>query len=145
VEISTDLDFPPVGGSYALFIYLDAAHNLTIGRLGEFLFPAGLYVYFGSAHGAGGLRARLNHHLGVSRNPRWHIDYLRKVGEIDGIWYVIGAKGLECAWSSRISQIDGVRSIVARFGASDCRNGCEAHCWWLGAEKGILEDLLRIE
>jgi Uri superfamily endonuclease len=49
-------------GTYALLLKLDKQERITVGRLGTFGFPAGYYLYVGSALGPGGLRARLARH-----------------------------------------------------------------------------------
>ena len=48
-------------GSYVLVLKLEEDKRLTIGRLGTFEFPAGLYLYCGSA--LNGLEARVRRHL----------------------------------------------------------------------------------
>jgi len=61
-------------GTYALLLELDQQTVITVGRLGTCSFPAGSYVYVGSALGSGGLSARLAHH----RRPvkRFHYSIL---------------------------------------------------------------------
>ena len=54
---------PTERGSYALHLRLARSRVLQIGRLGRFTFPAGEYIYVGSALGAGGLRSRVGRHL----------------------------------------------------------------------------------
>jgi len=49
-------------GTYALLLKLDKQERITVGRLGTFDFPAGYYLYVGSALGPGGLQARLARH-----------------------------------------------------------------------------------
>ena len=68
---------PPGPGSYLLWLYLPQSQDLSIGKLGTFKFPAGEYIYLGSAHGPGGLRARLGRNLRGSGAVHWHIDGLR--------------------------------------------------------------------
>jgi Uri superfamily endonuclease len=120
-------DIPLQAGSYALLLSLDRVYRLEIGRLGEREFQAGDYVYLGSARGPGGLQARLRHHLARSSRPHWHIDHLRRVAEVRGIVFRVSVEDkLECAWTQQLVQAGG-KCPVARFGASDCRQGCEAH------------------
>ncbi len=52
---------------------------MKVGKLGEFFFPQGVYLYSGSARGLGGLSSRLQRHLLGSSKKHWHIDYLRHV------------------------------------------------------------------
>ena len=49
-------------GAYVLAVRLDSRRELPVGRLGRFNFPAGWYLYVGSAMGTGGLPARLRRH-----------------------------------------------------------------------------------
>ena len=49
----------PTKGAYALVLHLERKEEITVGRLGTFAFPAGYYLYAGSALGPGGLEARL--------------------------------------------------------------------------------------
>jgi Uri superfamily endonuclease len=57
-------------GTYALLLKLDKQERITIGKLGTFDFPAGYYLYVGSALGPGGLRARLaRHRRGSESSP----------------------------------------------------------------------------
>jgi Uri superfamily endonuclease len=111
-------------GTYALILQLPVQSRIAVGRLGAFLFPAGFYIYVGSAFGPGGLRARIAHHMKRATRPHWHIDYLRRVCEVEEIWYVEG-KRLECAWADRLSSAAGLSIPAPGFGCSDCR--CRAH------------------
>ncbi len=109
--------------------------QLKVGRLGICTFPSGNFVYLGSAHGVGGLRARLAHHSRIAQAPHWHLDYLRPYAEITGGWMVIEAQinhpPLECAWSLSLAAMAGCYAPVAGFGASDCVFGCPAHLFAL--------------
>ncbi len=126
----------PAGkGSYALFLSLPEAIRLAIGRLGGFDFPAGTYVYLGSANGPGGLRARLAHHARIATHPRWHLDYFRPYAQISGGFYeeagLAECLPLECAWSQEFLRQPGARPAAPGFGSADCRHGCPAHLIWL--------------
>lgn len=114
---------PAAGGTYLLGLRLSCDHELWIGRLGTFAFPAGWYAYTGSA--LGGLRARLRRHLRQTKALRWHIDYLLARAEPCEVWFVISPRRLECQWASMLATLPGAAIPVARFGASDCR--CPAH------------------
>ena len=122
----------PVGrGSYALFLSLPQAARLAVGRLGAFDFPAGRYVYLGSANGPGGLRARLAHHARIAAHPQWHLDYFRPYVQITGGFVAegipVGGLPLECAWSQQLLRLPGARPAAPGFGSADCRSGCPAH------------------
>ena len=73
-------------GSYALIIRLNRAKRLTVGRLGEFYFPAGHYIYLGSA--LNGLESRVRRHLRRDKKLHWHIDFLTAVSGICQVWWV---------------------------------------------------------
>jgi Uri superfamily endonuclease len=118
---------PALPGSYLLLLELPAPARLPVGRLGEYDFPAGFYLYCGSAFGPGGLAARLGRHL----NPQpplalhWHIDYLRaRAAVIAHAWQT--GQQLECAWAQALFHLGG-QAVVPAFGSSDCRSGCPAH------------------
>ena len=115
---------PERGGTYGLLLELPAAQQLRIGRLGELRFPASLYLYAGSAFGPGGLRARLQHHRHAAPRPHWHVDYLRRVAALTGIWATADPRRLECAWAEAARALPGARQ-VPHFGASDC--SCSSH------------------
>src|SRR5512139_3339944 len=61
-----DIELPEDKGTYILLVSLRQAKRLEIGRLGAFDLVPGFYAYVGSAHGSGGLRARIQHHLAMS-------------------------------------------------------------------------------
>jgi Uri superfamily endonuclease len=122
-------------GGYILELFLVQPAVLQVGRLGEFTFPAGVYLYFGSACGPGGLQARLTRHLlpAYTFRVHWHIDYLRAVAEVRAVGYLTNscqkqaAQRLECLWSQAAASLPGSRVPVPGFGASDCQNRCPAH------------------
>ncbi len=107
-------------GTYQIAIELDRPARIAIGRLGEFAFPAGRYVYTGSAKR--GLEARLRRHLSSAKRLHWHIDYLLAAPGAR----VVGARASiegECALNQRTRGA----IVVQGFGASDCRCGCGSH------------------
>ncbi len=138
-------ELPPAGGTYALFFFLPQSQEIAVGKLGCLFFPAGAYVYVGSAQGSGGLRARIKHHLRIADRPRWHIDYFRPHADLIGFWFVVGGEALECAWSQRLGRIDHARVIAPGFGAADCRKGCPAHFWWVGERQDVFGESLVFE
>ncbi|MEA4906589.1 MAG: GIY-YIG nuclease family protein [Anaerolineaceae bacterium] len=121
------IDFPTRGGSYAVWLHLDTARRLVVGRLGGVDFLPGEYVYLGSAHGPGGLRARLERHQAGSPRRRWHVDYLRAWAIPRGGLYAAGDENLECAWTQALLRSPRASVAVPGFGASDCSHGCPAH------------------
>jgi len=120
---------PARAGSYVLVLHLARPARLRIGRLGRFDFPAGWYLYVGSARGPGGLAARVGRHLRSSANPHWHIDYLRRVATVEEVWWREGVERRECEWAQAIGGWTGAKIIAPRFGASDCE--CKTHLWWV--------------
>ena len=111
-------------GAYALQLELSAPTDIEVGRLGRIRFESPCYLYFGSAFGPGGLKARLRHHLQPAKRPHWHIDYLRRKADVIGIWYSEDDARLECIWADAALGHRGV-SPVPDFGSSDCR--CRSH------------------
>ncbi len=130
---------PPVSGAYVLVLRLGRALVLSVGRLGRFRFPAGVYVYLGQAGGAGGLRARLGRHLRGPARPRWHVDFLRLHAQVTAWGWRTDTHGpdgpWECVWSQALLQRPEVFLPAPGFGASDCQKGCPAHLVGLHTEQ----------
>jgi Uri superfamily endonuclease len=118
---------PDLAGTYALSFSLREVVKVCIGRLGWLDFPAGEYIYLGSAQGPGGLRARLGRHLKGEGTTHWHIDYLRPHLKIRAVGYLLGSINLECAWSQSLAALPAARLPAPGFGASDCTRCCPAH------------------
>ena len=111
--------------SYQLRIAVARPVRLRVGRLGCFLFPAGRYVYTGSAKR--NLDARIARHLRKEKALRWHIDWLLAAPGV-AVVAVKRANLSECALNQQVAG-----AIVAPgFGASDCRKGCRSHLRYLG-------------
>ncbi|MDR0379956.1 MAG: GIY-YIG nuclease family protein [Candidatus Accumulibacter sp.] len=98
--------------------------RVVVGRLGEFEFPAGLYVYTGSARR--NFEARVRRHLSSTKKMRWHVDYL------------LAAPGVRvrevkhfCEDECLVNQRTAGEIPVPGFGASDCRAGCGSHLKFL--------------
>lgn len=127
-----------------LAFWLGSSRRIRVGRLGEFLFPAGWYLYVGSARGPGGLHARIRRHwrkAGDGKRLRWHVDYVREAATWAGAWARTSGDRLECAWAERLSALQDARVVAAGMGASDCK--CAAHLFhvpalptreWFGSE-----------
>jgi Uri superfamily endonuclease len=113
-------------GTYALLLHLDAPRTVQVGALGALAFPAGWYLYVGSARGPGGLAARLaRHRRQAGKRFHWHIDYVRAVTRLVQVWTRSGNGRQECDWATAAATLPGARVIAPRFGASDCR--CPSH------------------
>lgn len=112
-------------GVYFLVLHLPHARLLDVGALGRFHFPAGWYVYVGSAHGPGGLAARLHRHHSPRKALHWHVDYLRAVADWVEAWAAPQPRAWECEWARRLGQWPGAVIPAHGFGTSDCR--CPSH------------------
>lgn len=123
----SEREIPAGPGSYLLALRIDVPICLEVGHLGNVEFKAGLYVYAGSAHGPGGLRARLSRHLHGEGHLHWHIDWLRRAAQVEQAAWQSGMEGLECVWSQSLARLPGAEIPRVGFGASDCRSGCPAH------------------
>lgn len=121
---------PAAPGTYLLLVALDAQRVLRAGRLGSFVFEAGLYAYAGSAQGPGGLSARVGRHLRAGKAPHWHIDSLTAAGDVVEVWLRASPERLECRWARTLAALPGLSQPVPGFGSSDC--ACRAHLFRLG-------------
>ena len=117
----------PEATSYQLLIDVAQPLRCTIGRLGEFDFPAGRYAYTGSAKR--NPDARIARHLRSDKRLHWHIDYLLAAPGVRVV-AVERSRRDECALNRAVRG----RIVVSGFGASDCRAGCGAHLKYLGTE-----------
>ena len=120
-------DLPATPGSYALLLKVDAPLVLDMPRLGKVTLAAGQYAYVGSAHGPGGLRARVGRHLRAAKPLHWHIDYLTAAVPVVHVVAVASTARLECSWAKRLMALSGASVPAPTFGSSDCRSGCPAH------------------
>ncbi len=112
--------------SYQVRIRVRKPVTVGVGRLGTFLFPAGEYVYTGSAKK--NLGARVARHFAPARRLRWHIDYLLSAPGVQAVGYAVFDEA-ECD----VNRKSPGTVIVPRFGATDCRSGCGSHLKFLGA------------
>jgi Uri superfamily endonuclease len=106
--------------TYQLFIAVNQTVHITVGKLGLFEFPAGSYVYTGSARK--NIDARIARHLRSDKKLRWHIDYLLAC-RFTTITKVIRSAEPECVVNQRVAGV----VVVKGFGASDCRHRCGSH------------------
>ncbi|MBI2320277.1 MAG: GIY-YIG nuclease family protein [Betaproteobacteria bacterium] len=111
--------------SYQLGIAVKKPIRIRVGRLGHFLFPAGRYVYTGSAKR--NLDARIARHLRKEKGLRWHIDWLLSASGVKVV-RVKRSREAECILNQKVLGM----IVVSGFGASDCRNGCGSHLRYLG-------------
>jgi sugar fermentation stimulation protein A len=113
------------GGVYAAVFVLAVPRRIRIGRLGRFAFPAGRYVYVGSAQR--GLIARLARHARRRKPMRWHVDYLSRWARLETAWAWPRPKRDECRLASALAAVTGAAPGPSGFGASDCR--CRTHLY----------------
>ncbi len=112
-----------IPGVYQLRIRLERAQVVTVGALGPCQFPAGWYVYTGSARS--GLVQRIARHLRRKKRKHWHIDYLLAVADKVEAFVLPGIAVTECELHAELA---GGQVIVPGFGSSDCR--CRSHLAW---------------
>lgn len=65
-----------------------------MGALGDYPFPAGWYVYTGSARN--GVHQRIRRHLRREKRKHWHIDYLLAVADSVEAFVMLGTSISEC-------------------------------------------------
>ena len=106
--------------TYQLLIAVAKPLRIRVGALGVHDFPAGLYVYTGSAKR--NFEARIARHLSRAKILRWHIDYLLAAPRVR----VLEVRRLDEAECTVNGSTAGAIP-VPRFGASDCRAGCGSH------------------
>ena len=111
-------------GNYLLLIKLKTKAAIKAGRLPRSVFPAGYYLYVGSA--MSGLSARLSRHRRRNKRSYWHIDYLTaRVGEVLPL-AIRGSESQECEIAASLSSI--MQAGPKKFGSSDC--DCTTHLFF---------------
>ena len=105
---------------YVIEIELAEPLTVSVGKLGALDFPAGAYLYVGSARRA--LPSRVARHMRREKPLRWHIDYLTTSGRVTAVRTWPHAHGRECAIARSLA---AHLPAVPRFGCSDCR--CQSH------------------
>ena len=108
-------------GDYALVLQLKETLDIEIGAKGMMHFPAGWYVYTGSAKK--NLAARLARHMRRRKQQHWHIDYLRQKAEAIADIPIRTQADLEHDLARAISRI--ASWDIAGFGCTDCT--CRSH------------------
>ena len=113
----------PAPGSYLLLLEIAEPLTITI-RKRDWQLSAGLFVYAGSANGAGGLRARLTRHFRKEKKQHWHIDRITtKVRAMRALCY----QGIsECELRARLHASGRFSAPIPGFGSSDCTS-CPTH------------------
>jgi Uri superfamily endonuclease len=124
------MDLSEAKGTYVLIASVAQMKRLEVGRLGIFDIMAGFYAYVGSAFGAGGLRARIGHHLDSIAAPHWHIDYLLGIAEPIEVWFSAASQKLEHHWAGLLEKAPNFRIPIARFGSSDYHRSRSSHLFY---------------
>ena len=140
----------PTKGIYTLIIFLSNDTQLKAGKLGTQTFPAGYYIYTGSAlgKGASSLKQRVARHLKKQKQKFWHIDFLLE-HENATITTVIAFqtnRKLECKMNRCIIEESKTKIPVMGFGASDCKENCESHLLFFSditKEKVLVKKLVK--
>lgn len=125
----------PARGIYTLIIFLSKTTSLSIGKLGAHSFPKGFYVYTGSALGLApsSLPNRVSRHLQKEKTKRWHIDYLLadENATVRAVIAVATSRRLECKLNQAIKKSVNGKILVDGFGASDCKENCGSHLFFV--------------
>ncbi len=127
------------GGLYVFLLRLTSPSTLTVGALGEHHFPAGWYMYTGSARK--NLRKRVERHWSVKKVRRWHFDHLSTALDSEPVGAVVvpaTAKLSECELNRLVGALVGNQTPVPKFGAGDCKAGCPAHLYYSSAPVSLL-------
>ena len=122
-------DVPEEKGTYLLWFGVTQLQRVSIGRLGEFDIVPGYYAYLGSAHGHGGLKSRIQHHL-ANATRHWHIDYLMPNADPVEIWFAMGDRKLESQLAEILQGMNKLKTPIPRFGASDYRRSRITHLFY---------------
>jgi Uri superfamily endonuclease len=124
------MNLPEDKGTYVLVMHVPELKRIEIGRLGTFDIRHGFYAYVGSAHGTGGLRARIVHHMEAVAAPHWHIDYLMAFATPLEVWHAVSDRKLERDWVELLERDPRFSCPVARFGSSDYRRSRSSHLFF---------------
>ena len=116
--------------TYLLFIELPKTTGIQVGKLGQFTFPDGRYIYVGRAKK--NLKARLERHRRKNKTLYWHIDYFLQYARLINIITCNGND--ECSLARYLAGQLGITVPVLKFGSSDC--SCKSHFFrWEGNEQ----------
>jgi len=115
-------------GTYALVMSSSRRRIVQAGRIGKLPVRPGVFIYVGSAFGPGGLVARISRHRQRKKRLRWHVDYLRAVTRLEGVWYSFGRSRRECQWAEVLREMPLATVPLTGFGSSDCT--CPSHLYF---------------
>lgn len=108
-------------GAYILILYLPSEKILSIGKLGSLPFPAGYYLYVGSAEK--NLAQRISRHKRQKKKLFWHIDYFLNRARFYKAIPIRSSTPIECELASALQKITSWQ--IPGFGSSDC--ACSSH------------------
>lgn len=126
-------------GLYVFVMRLKTPDFIQVGALGRFHFPAGWYLYTGSA--SRNLHKRVERHWSLKKKVRWHIDHLATAPDSEPVGAVLipqDAGLTECQLNQMAGRLVGGQALAPGFGASDCKAGCPAHLWFSLAPVSLL-------
>ena len=115
---------PSEPGAYVLCLRLAARMSINIPSPPAGRLDTGWYLYAGSAHGNGGIRARLKRHFKSTKKLHWHID--RLTVNADQIAALASIDRSECQLVDELLKSNRFSIALAGFGSTDCRI-CESH------------------
>jgi len=111
-------------GTYCLIIELEESSRIEIGSLGMIEFPAGIYVYVGSA--LAGIEKRVARHRSNEKRRKWHIDFLLDQAQVLSVIAIpTDTKKTECEVARALLECEGACAPIMGFGSSDC--SCKSH------------------
>ena len=129
-------DGPRLGpGVYGVVFEIDRQVSVATGKLGQLVYPAGGYLYIGSA--MGGISGRVRRYLDTPKRTFWHIDYLLPRGRAVAIVAGESDRRVECDLARDIGR---QFTVVKRFGSSDCQ--CAGHLFHGGAARPLTDALV---
>ena len=99
---------------------------ISTGRFGGFCLLSGIYFYCGSAHGPGGLRARISRHIRLEKKKHWHYDFIRPYLLLSRVWWT-DLTVSECDLCRWIAEFTHISFPLAGFGSTDCSRDCRSH------------------
>ena len=111
--------------SYQIYFILNKSIHIQIGKLGRYTFPAGKYIYTGSAKK--NIDQRIQRHQMKNKKLHWHIDYLLSRDECK-IQKIIKPELDDCI----LNKATPGKLIFPGFDAIDCRKGCISHLKYNG-------------
>jgi len=119
----------PLKGVYTLIIRFARSCETRIRNHGSVVIGRGLYVYTGSALGAGSssLEARIGRHLRRRKKKFWHIDRILacKYARVVSVVFAETICRMECEVNAALLRDSHMSVLFAGVGSSDCR--CSSH------------------